>query len=58
MNQHSADHRPATGTGRWNITICHPDGTVEDRQVDFAEMVRLAASHTRFTAAPILTSPA
>lgn len=37
----------------WDVTIYHPDGRAETKQVDFAEMVQLAASdNLKFTAAP------
>lgn len=37
----------------WDVTIYRPDGRAETRQVDFAEMVQLAASdNLKFTAAP------
>ena len=52
------DHT-ATGGNLWDVTIYHTDGRVEDRQVDFAEMVRLAAGdNLKFTAAPALASAA
>lgn len=43
----------ADGASRWLLTIYHPDGTVEERPADFAEMVRAAACHSRFTASPM-----
>ena len=33
-----------TATGVWTITSYHPDGTVTERQTNFAEMVRFAAT--------------
>lgn len=64
MNTETADNRPhrpasqqnATPASRWNITIYHPDGTVEEKQADFAEMVQ-AAAHSRFTASPAPAEP-
>lgn len=37
----------------WNVTVFHPDGTVEERQMDFAEVVRYAkANNIGFTVGP------
>ena len=45
--------QPAAGASRWLLTIYHADGTVEERRADFAEIVRAAACHSRFTASPL-----
>ena len=37
----------------WDVTIYHPDGRTETKQVDFSEVIRLAASdNLKFTLAP------
>ena len=37
----------------WNVTVFHPDGGVEERLMDFAEVVRYAkANNIGFTVGP------
>ena len=49
----TTSQQSAAGASRWLLTIYHADGTVEERRADFAEMVRAAARHSRFTASPM-----